>query len=548
MVIEMFTPGDLASDAHGTTVDLQLGAGVRPSANTDIVDVIAVGRVLRDRYVIQGRLGAGGKGTVYRALDLYRSSLPSTEQHVALKVLHSGRDCSDETITELRRELHCGQVLSHRNIVNVFELDRDAEIVFFTMELLVGELLSDIIDRVRPAGMQRFQAWQLTRQLGAGLAHAHERGVIHGDLKPRNIFVNNDGELRILDFGASQKIVRARGGRSDRGQRSGTLAYASCEMLEGRATEPSDDLYALACICYEMLHGAHPFARRPANVARDYGVRAMRPAGLTGLQWSTLQKGLSWHRAGRSMGVNAWIHRLTHRIAEQPSAIPLRDIKAASAPSPLLHSRPAAACIAVALVAGICIAQLRETSAQKMPGFAASRATGASATAAPVNAQVGSEAGPPTADSQPTLDLITNSRPPDAMDSTSAMVQFTPPARQSPLTIAVDGYHVSSGDHFVEIRVHRNQLQKNASFAWWTEPATAIPDVDYVPQAKAIQSLPSERRSTRFYVKLLPESGRSQPNYFYVAIAQPGHGRSSNKVTRLQVWLPTPRDQLQASR
>jgi hypothetical protein len=128
------------------------------------------------------------------------------------------------------------------------------------------------------------------------------------------------------------------------------------------------------------------------------------------------------------------------------------------------------------------------------------------------------------------------------------MVQGKQSARQPPSTISVDGYQVSSGDHFVEIRVHRDQLQKNASFAWWTEPATARQGVDYVHQAKAIQTFPSERRSTRFYVKLLPESGRSQRDYFYVAIAQLARDRISNKVTRVQIWLPTPRDQLQARR
>ncbi len=85
------------------------------------------------------------------------------------------------------------------------------------------------------------------------------------------------------------------------------------------------------------------------------------------------------------------------------------------------------------------------------------------------------------------------------------MTPRKPSIQQAPL-ISVDGYQVSSDGHFVEIRVHRNQLQ-NASFAWWTEPATAKQDVDYVHQGKAIQTFPSDRRSTRFYVKLLPDSG-----------------------------------------
>jgi len=163
------------------------------SPDPDTAVPIAVGRVLRERYVIQERLGTGGKGAVFKALDRYRSSLPDGQQHVALKVLHSGSDFSEQIDSDLRRELHCGQLLSHRNIVNVFELDRDADVVFFTMELLDGELLSDLIERMRPAAMQRLQAWQIIRQLGAGLEHAHERSIIHGDLKPRNLLITREG-------------------------------------------------------------------------------------------------------------------------------------------------------------------------------------------------------------------------------------------------------------------------------------------------------------------------------------------------------------------
>ncbi len=204
--------GSPMSDANHETVDLYPNMDLPRSPVPDAAVSMSVGRVLRERYVIQGRLGAGGKGAVFKALDRYRASLPDAQQHVALKVLHSGSDFSDEfseqIIRDLRRELHCGQLLSHPNIVNVFELDRDGDVVFFTMELLDGELLSDLIERMRPAAMQRLQAWQIIRQLGAGLEHAHERDIVHGDLKPRNLLVTREGELRILDFGAARKNCR----------------------------------------------------------------------------------------------------------------------------------------------------------------------------------------------------------------------------------------------------------------------------------------------------------------------------------------------------
>jgi serine/threonine protein kinase len=527
-------------DVDGATVDLHRDSGMPWSPDADSAVSMEIGRVLRDRYVIQERLGAGGRGTVFKALDRYRSSLPDAEQYVALKVLHAGRDCPDQTIGDLRRELHCGQVLSHQNIVNVYEMDRDGDVVFFTMELLEGELLSDVIGRMRPAAMQRLQAMQIIRQLGAGLEHAHERGVVHGDLKPRNLLVTHEGQLRILDFGAAHTVARA---QSDEcASTSGTPAYASCEMLEGRAADPRDDLYALACICYELLTGAHPFAARPATVARNFGVKATRPAGLTGQQWRTLQTGLSWHRAGRSMGIQAFVQGLTHHIAEKPPTTSLKDLAATSAAKPLLRSHAVVVSIAGLVIAGVCIAQLTETSARKLSVEAATRSAPETATIpAPVTA--------PSADPPLLADASdAGARPAGAKTALDGTSQAKPIVRQSPSTISVDGYQVSVGDRFVEIRVHRDQLQKNASFAWWTEPATAKRDVDYVHQAKAIQTFATERRSTRFYVKLLPESSRLQRDYFYVAIAQPGRARNSESVKRIQIWLPTSRDHMQASR
>ena len=204
---------------------------------------------------------------------------PTPHQYVALKVLHAGGDCSEQTLANLRLEFHCAQVLSHRNIVNVYELDRDGDVVFFTMELLDGELLSNVIERLRPAAMRRAQAWQLIQQLGAGLAHAHERGVVHGDLKPRNIFITREGELRILDFGAAHRFmpVKPASEPADYAPNSGTPAYASCEQLEGRRANPRDDLYALACICYELLAGTHPFG----SLARHAGAGLSRELGTS---------------------------------------------------------------------------------------------------------------------------------------------------------------------------------------------------------------------------------------------------------------------------
>jgi serine/threonine protein kinase len=317
---------------------------------------------------------------------------------------------------------------------------------------------------------------------------------------------------------------------SDHGEHApnyGTPAYASCEQLEGRRAEPRDDLYALACICYELLAGTHPFGSRPATLARDYRVSLVRPQGLTGRQWRALQKGLCWHRAGRSISVRLWMHRLTKGQVQEHSVTPLRELAPPERVRSKVPWRAAAVFLAVSLTAAAILAQLRSAVALK--------------TIDPPS---------PVASVAASRDLY-NLVPTQASVSARKDIVYGAPqakaaARAIPLTISAEPSQVRSDDHFAEIRLHRNLMQKDSSFTWWTEPATAKPDVDYVPEAVAIQTFPSGYRATRLYVRLLPNSLRSQRSYFYIAIAQPGFHQGSATVIRRQIWLPT--SNLQAQR
>jgi serine/threonine protein kinase len=513
------------------TIELgEAKSAVVTSVRTSALDV---GQVLRDRYVLQARLGTGGKGTVFKALDRFRATLPDAHQYVALKVLHAGGDCSEQMLADLCLEFHCGQALSHRNIVNVYELDRDGEVVFFTMELLDGESLSSVIERLGPAPLSESQVWRLIEQLGAGLAHAHERGVVHGDLKPRNIFITREGELRILDFGAAHRFTasKSRSEHADYVPTSGTPAYASCEQLEGLSADPRDDLYALACICYELLAGTHPFGSWPATLARDYRVSLVRPQRLSSRQWRALQKGLSWHRAGRSISVRSWMQRLMKEGVQEHSAAPLQELAQSRRVRSNVPWRAAALFLVVISMTAAVVAERKSTVALKT--------TGASSPA--LTAGVNGEVTPPPAG---------NPGGTQASVAATKDIAYRAPqikAAAVPLTISVDPSQVRADDHFAEIRLHRNLLQKNSSFTWWTEPATAKPGVDYVPEAVAIQTFPEGYRATRLYVRLLPQSLRSQRSYFYIVIAQTGPHQAQASVIRRQVWLPTS-SSLQAQR
>src|SRR5664279_4000129 len=324
-----------------STLDLEARGGRRIPARPPGHDFdergssspVAIGRVLRERYVLEKRLGSGGMGTVFKAFDRYRSDLPESKRYVAVKILHQKTVNRLELLDILRREFYCTQMLSHCNVVKVYELDRDGDVDFFTMELLEGELLSSVTERLHPVPMSRPYAWEIIRQIGAGLAHAHTRNVVHTDLKPHNIMITDSGEVRVLDFGASSTSMTQ--GPDVLSRRNGlsaiTPAYACCELLAGRPADPRDDIYAFACIAYELLAGSHPFQRRPSTVARDLGVVPQRPPGLTGRQWKALVMGLSWHRAGRSIAVGAWLDKLQVNRTAARQLPRARDIEPAPA-------------------------------------------------------------------------------------------------------------------------------------------------------------------------------------------------------------------------
>jgi serine/threonine protein kinase len=502
---------------------------------------VEVGDVLRNRYVIEKRLGSGGKGTVFKALDRYRSSLPPPQRYVALKVLHpvvDGRNVMGEL---LQRELYCAQMLSHRNIVNVFELDRDGDIDFFTMELLEGELLSSVMARFQARPMHRPHAWAIIRQIAAGLAYAHSREVVHADLKPQNIMITDSGEVRILDFGSSSFSKQASDGR-EQNVRSATPAYASCEILEGRQPDPRDDLYAFACISYELLTGMHPFQRRRANEARDLGIVATRPPGLSRRQWQTLAKGLYSHRAGRSISVCDWFNRLKvdrEEAKHLPSSKNLEPAHAHANTSAASSLRSSAllALLAVTVAAWVLFVRLApggKVNGEALPSVAASvvplAVPLASSTTGASNPISGSSASPAP---------VMQSQPLSKMRSDGSRTK-SPFQMNHPVAVSATDYEVRPGERFAEIRVRRSSGQRDAvPFVWWTEAASAKPGIDYVPQAKVTQSFPKGKSSISFFVKLLPKASRIRPEVFYVAIGDAAGGPSLGKIVHTAVWLPS---------
>jgi serine/threonine protein kinase len=148
------------------------------------------------------------------------------------------------------------------------------------------------------------------------LSCAHRRGIPHGDVKPSNVFLEQGGGVKVLDFGSAHDIQPAppRGALdADSVSAVATRTYASPEVLDGFPAEPRDDIFSLACVTYEMLAGRHPFGRLPASDARDRSVAAAPVAGVTSRQNAALARGLAWSRTERPASIEEWMNALLDR-------------------------------------------------------------------------------------------------------------------------------------------------------------------------------------------------------------------------------------------
>lgn len=266
--------------------------------------------ILRERYELLTILGRGHSGTVYKALDRHRAHLNEAERCVALRVLKLNYKDRPDALAELEREFHQAQSLSHPNIISMFDLDRDGGTYFLVMELLEGELLADILRRLDHRPMARERALSIVGSIGAALAHAHRRNIVHADLKPGKVMITATGEVKVLDFGfAPRRRLEPRRAEpwlseSDDGVTpTNTPAYASAERVNGDEPHSSEDVYSLACIAYELLSGQHPYGGRSAPLARAHGREPQRISGLSNRQWNVLRAALQWSRAERRIDV-----------------------------------------------------------------------------------------------------------------------------------------------------------------------------------------------------------------------------------------------------
>ncbi|AZG13814.1 serine/threonine protein kinase [Cupriavidus pauculus] len=271
-----------------------------------------VGDTLNGRFVLEECLGVGGMGTVYKALDLRKLEASDRKPYIAIKVLNMQFSGHPKSLIALQREARKAQQLAHRNIVTVYDFDRDGPTVFLTMEYLQGKSLNRVLRSPEFQGLPYIKAMPIIVGMGSALAYAHERGFVHCDFKPANVFLTDRGEVKVIDFGIARGFQQPADDADqtvfDPGSLGGmTPAYASPEMFEHREPDPRDDIYALACVSYELLTGRHPYNRVSATEARAKNLKPVQPRTLSRGQWKVLRQALSLDRATRTPTVKQFL-------------------------------------------------------------------------------------------------------------------------------------------------------------------------------------------------------------------------------------------------
>jgi hypothetical protein len=528
---------------------------------------IGVGDVLRNRYRIVGILGQGGMGTVYEADDNYRLDIPPTGQGLAIKVLHTEVTKRAELFSELRREFQHLQSLSHPNIVRAYEFDRDGPVAFFTMELLSGSLLSQLLLARNRIRLDTAEAWTIVRDVGSAIAHAHSRNVVHGDINPQNIFITQRGNVRVLDFGASHALSTFGRTGEVHSASFATPGYVSCQVLQGDRPDASDDVFALACVSYLLLSGVHPFKNHTAIEARARGIKPKRLPELHWRQWRALRAGLQWEREKRPSDVAAWLYALDLQAAA-PRLRPLAELIDNPVPPrrrigfAVATTAAAVAVLAIGFWVATHFTELSARLAAMLDQTAPLRTAEPIATPPPAATAVKPPAAPPPVASSPRALPPAAATPPaaptaaapigapvsmppaapSAASSSAAQRASTPPAPTraaiSQIELAADTVDVPLHEPSASVLVHRKgNLRGKVGFTWWTESGTAKPVTDFAPVAPHVEYFEEGKATLTLSIRLA-DTVHARDRSFYVVIDQPEDGTTLGARALTMITLP----------
>lgn len=273
--------------------------------------------VIKGRFELDKLLGVGGMGAVYKALDRRKVEASDSEPYVAIKLLNDDFRQHPDAFISLQREARKSQTLAHPNIVTVYDFDREGERVFMTMEFLEGAPLDKLLREHAGVGLEFELACGVLKDISQALIYAHSHSIVHSDFKPGNIFVTEKKGAKVFDFGIARAVsegsIASKAGEKTIFDASTlgalTPAYASMEMLQGGEPAPSDDVYALGCVAYELFSGRHPFGKTPADKAWEQKLKPERIRTLSRRQWRALESALALKRRDRTATVEEFVQR-----------------------------------------------------------------------------------------------------------------------------------------------------------------------------------------------------------------------------------------------
>jgi len=207
------------------------------------------GTTFADRYEVIEELGKGGMGKIYRVED------KKIKEEVALKIILPEIAADKKTIERFSNELKMARKISHKNVCRMYDLNEEGGTHYITMEYVAGEDLKSMIKMTKQLSVGTVIG--IAKQVCEGLAEAHRLGVVHRDLKSKNIMIDREGNARVMDFGIARSLKTK--GITRAGMMIGTPEYMSPEQVEGQEVDQRSDIYSLGVILFEMVTGRVPF-------------------------------------------------------------------------------------------------------------------------------------------------------------------------------------------------------------------------------------------------------------------------------------------------
>lgn len=289
---------------------------VLPAQQQRDAESVAAGDVLADRYRVIERIAHSGMGMVCKALDRRRKETGLPHPWVALKFAAPSEAGTSETAAHLRQEFLSLSQLNHPNIVSVFDFAHDGGLDFLVLEWLEGETLAELLGRIASRRIALDKAEDVVRSIAGALAHAHDLGFVHGDVKPSNIFLTKSRAIKLLDFGSAAPG----GGGSETNW--ATRAYASPEVLQGRPPRTSDDVYALGVTAYYLLSGERPFGELDAREARERGILPAPLPEDSRERWPAVERALRPAAEGRPGNAREFLREFDEPHPDRADAPP----------------------------------------------------------------------------------------------------------------------------------------------------------------------------------------------------------------------------------